>query len=305
MRNIMVIINPKSGSESGIRLKNMINQHLKNYFEEIVFKETHSPQDPVTFGKEAAENNFDSIMVVGGDGTLNGAITGFKDYDKRPKIAIVPAGTGNLMAKILGIPYLKRRAITAYKFEKTKKMNLGVCNDHVFNMFASLGPIPESIHEVSNEQKTALGFFAYVLNAMPKLVNSEIKNIKIETSNFSFSGSVDHLLVSLVNGIGPLRFSELDESIAKGEANIYIQKNKEFIHRFQTVTSAIGGKMENSSSMETFSSKKIIIDTTDDTKLDVDLDGELGPSLPVKITVLVDHNEFYLPEDNSLLNTQI
>lgn len=305
MKNIMVIINPKAGSETGDLLIDVIEKHLQNYFDEILIKTTKTAEDSTLFGKEAADKKFDSVMIVGGDGTINGVIKGFVNYEYRPKIAIVPAGTGNILAKILGVPIIRKRAIHSYHFNKTKKMNLGVCNNDVFNMFASLGPVPEAIHDVSSEQKTALGFLAYVFNAMSKLANSEISHITVKSKEHYFEGPADHLFISLVNGIGLLKFSELDESVAQGKANIFIQRSKKFIDRMQTVTSAIGGKLEGSEGLDAFSSNEIVIDALEDQDLYIDLDGEKGPALPVKIKILIDYIDFYLPENNIIQDTHL
>lgn len=296
MKNIMVVINPKSGNESGPGMSEVISQYLSDYFDQIDLRITDSPDDPARYGKEAAEKHYDSIMIVGGDGTINACMAGFAKSDHRPKIALIPAGTGNLLATVLGVSLIKRVALRSYKFTKTQKLSMGFCNDQVFSMFASLGAIPEAIHDVSSDKKTALGFLAYVFSSIEKLATSTPYQIKLTSEQDSYSGSVDHLLVSLTDRLGILRFTELSDTVKEGKANIFIQSEHGFLNRFETVSNALVGKVENSNEIQSLVGSEIVISGPDQETIHIDLDGEKGPALPVSIKVIPDYNEFYLPE---------
>ncbi|PJH69360.1 diacylglycerol kinase, partial [Salmonella enterica subsp. enterica serovar Typhimurium] len=47
---------------------------------------------------------FDLIVTAGGDGTINEVINGIAPLEKRPNMAILPAGTTNDFARALQIP---------------------------------------------------------------------------------------------------------------------------------------------------------------------------------------------------------
>lgn len=303
MRKAMLIINPKSGNESGVNIQKVIVNHLENFFDEVIVKVTTCAEDLAIFGAEAADSKLDTVVIVGGDGTINGVLSGFVNHEYRPKIAIVPAGTGNLLATVLGISTIKRAAITSYEFNKTKKLNLGICNDKIFTLVASLGPVPNAIHDVSNERKTALGFLAYVFSSVEKLAKSETFDIKVTSADGEYTGSVDHLMMCLSDHIGIWRFTELGESVDQGKANLFILKNKSFSTRVAAVSSAITGKVEDSDAIECITTQEVTIDSTDGDVHYIDLDGEKGPRLPVTIKILKGHNEFYIPE-KTILNTQ-
>lgn len=302
MRKAMLIINPKSGNESGVSIQEYIVNHLDKFFDEVIVKETTCAEDPAKFGKEAADSKLDTVVIVGGDGTINGVLAGFVHHEYRPKIAIVPAGTGNLLASVLGISTIKRAAITSYEFKKTRKLNLGICNDKIFTLLASLGPVPEAIHDVTNEKKTALGFLAYVFSSVEKLAKSETFDLSVTSKDGEYVGSVDHLMMCLSDHIGIWRFTELGESVEQGKANLFVLKNKSFLNRVAAVSSAITGKVEGSEAIESITTNEVTIASTDDDIHFIDLDGEKGPQLPVTIKILKAHNEFYIPE-KTILNT--
>lgn len=296
MKKVMLIINPKSGNETAPDLQPLVTDHLAKYFEEIETRITSYAGQETVFAQEAAEKKFHAIMIVGGDGTINRVMTGIVNYEQRPQLAIIPAGTGNLLAKVLGLPSNSRRAIQSYTFKKTKRIDLGMCNDRVFNLFASLGAIPDAIHDVSSEAKAKYGFLAYLVNSFGQLTKSQEVELKITTDDCSYSGKVDHFLISLTNHLGIWRFTELNHSISNGKASVFILKDKSFLKRALTVTSAISGKIENADALISCISSEITIDSLHEDKLYIDLDGEKGPKLPVNIKILQKHNEFYLPD---------
>jgi len=51
----------------------------------------------------AARPGFELVVAVGGDGTVNEVVTGLLRQPKPPPLAILPAGTGNDVARLLGI----------------------------------------------------------------------------------------------------------------------------------------------------------------------------------------------------------
>lgn len=296
MKKIMLVINPKSGNETAESLQRMITEHLEKYFDLIETRVTNYAGQEKLFAKEAAEKKFHSIMIVGGDGTINGVITGIAKCEYRPKLAIIPAGTGNLLARVLGISNIKRRAISSYEFNRTKKVDLGMCNDRVFNLFASLGAIPDAIHDVSPEAKSRYGFLAYLVNSVNQLNKSQELELEIKTDDDIYSGKVDHFLISLTDRLGIWRFTELNADISSGKASVFILKDKSFLQRAITVTNAIGGKIEDANQMLGFEASEITIKSLQAEELFIDLDGEKGPALPVNIKILQKHNEFYLPK---------
>ena len=50
----------------------------------------------------------------------------------------------------------------------TKKIDLGKVNDEIFSLFASIGAVPEAIHEVTSEEKSKFGGLAYIKKSLMK-----------------------------------------------------------------------------------------------------------------------------------------
>ena len=74
MKKCMVIINPSSGKEKALEYEKKIIAQLHNY--EVVMKETMGEGDATRYAKKACDENYDTVILVGGDGTLNEVISG-------------------------------------------------------------------------------------------------------------------------------------------------------------------------------------------------------------------------------------
>ncbi|NLJ70041.1 MAG: diacylglycerol kinase family lipid kinase [Clostridiaceae bacterium] len=296
MKDIMVIINPKAGNESSRTIKKQLVSHLKNYFDNIQLKITKKAGDAELFAIQAAQNEYEAICSVGGDGTVNEIFHGIVGQSHRPKVMIIPSGTGNLMARVLKISAIRTWAIKSFEFNKTKLIDIGLCNDRVFNLFASIGPIPDAMHEVTSEEKKWFGLLAYLKNSMANLATSEEYDLDIQTNNGNYQGKVDHLVISITNKLGSLVFTKENQSLSNGKANLFILKDSNFIPRLATLSSALSGRVEQSGQIEHCIASNISIASLDQQEIFVDLDGEKGPALPVKIQILKQQIEVYLPK---------
>ena len=294
MKKVMVILNPDSGSGRSVRIEDILNKKLKNHFEIIDFRLSKDAGDIIDFASLAAETKYDSIVVSGGDGTINSVVQGIYDKDHRPKIAIIPSGTGNLLSKHLGISQIRREAINRYDFEYSKKIDIGLCNDKCFCLFVSMGSIPEAIHDASEEDKSKFGMLTYFKESIERLRKDKYYRLKIETDDGNYEGDVDHLLISISNKIGYVEFTKQNSSMDSGYANVLILKKKDIFSRLSGAGSAIAGELDKNSNVEHFLASRLHIESLEGVE-ETDIDGDKGPSLPIDIQILKQRVEFYLP----------
>ncbi len=88
------------------------------------------------------------LWVFGGDGTLGVAVAAFPP-GARPLLAIVPTGTGNVVARSLRIPLRLRPALEVAWSAPERAFDLGHCGDRVFTFMASAGIDAEIAAEVA------------------------------------------------------------------------------------------------------------------------------------------------------------
>lgn len=167
-QRILFIINPISGAGKNLRLPPVIKSVLNpNQFEiEIAFTEFKG------HGKELAEKAnslFDIVCAVGGDGSIHEVGTQLINSDC--KLAILPTGSGNGIARHLGIPLNVNKALALINRQNSQKIDIGKINNHHFIGVAGVGFDAFIAKKFDSYHKR--GFWSYV-----KLVVSTFQNFK-------------------------------------------------------------------------------------------------------------------------------
>lgn len=127
---IGAIINPKSGGGETFKVWKKIKvQALQRLgpLEEII---TRSPQEATGLARQLAKNNFDLIMIMGGDGTIHEVINGLIDSDGRVinpklKLGIINSGRGCDFIKSLHLPTDPRESLSIVVDGRTRKVDVG------------------------------------------------------------------------------------------------------------------------------------------------------------------------------------
>ena len=99
----LIIQNPSSGNRTLTEELHRIPDVLAGEGWEVAdIRTTRGRSDATTYAREAAAEGYDVVMVVGGDGTIAEAIDGLVGTETA--LAILPSGTGNVMARQLNLP---------------------------------------------------------------------------------------------------------------------------------------------------------------------------------------------------------
>lgn len=113
---------------------------------------------------EAADAGVDLVIAAGGDGTVTACAAGLAG--KLVPLAILPTGTGNLLAFNLGLPLDLARAVEVALTGADRKIDLGVANGRPFVAMAGLGVDAKMLRSTSESAKKRFGYAAYVVAAL-------------------------------------------------------------------------------------------------------------------------------------------
>ena len=202
MSKVLLIVNPSSGGEKAKSYEDLAREKLAECFNEVVVKHTEKGGDAAAFAKQAAEDRYDSVFVMGGDGTVNEGISGLAELDYRPTFGFFPLGTVNDLARALGIPLDAEEAIQNLDINKVKPLDIGKINDQYYMNVVAIGTIPESINNVDSEDKTKWGKFAYFISGFKQLMDTSFYefHLKIDGEERTIKSST--LLIGSTNSIG-------------------------------------------------------------------------------------------------------
>ncbi len=137
-KTITIITNPISGGKHDKKaLAEFIAAEAEKRHLNSVIKYTSGKGDATHFAGAAANAKHDMVVVLGGDGTINEAATSLVNTDVA--LGIIPLGSGNGLARTIGIP-MESKAACSLLFEGNRVwMDVGVANDRFFFLVAGVG----------------------------------------------------------------------------------------------------------------------------------------------------------------------
>lgn len=128
--------------------------------------------------------DYDIVCCLGGDGTLSEVMEGLVQIppEHRPPIGYIPLGTANDVATTLNLPKNNILAATERIVQgKTIDFDVGTFGDTGnFTYVAAFGAFTDVSYETPQQEKQALGHFAYVLEGMMRLPKIKHYHAKIE-----------------------------------------------------------------------------------------------------------------------------
>ena len=135
--NILFIINPISGGKKKSSLPALIDQYLDKEKYAPIYTFTEYVGHASELAEEAGTKNYDTIVAVGGDGTINEVASKLVHSDKI--LAIIPFGSGNGLARFLNIPLSSKKAIELINLGKHQIIDTAELNGRKFFNMAGMG----------------------------------------------------------------------------------------------------------------------------------------------------------------------
>ena len=117
----------------------------------------------------AASQDFDTVVAVGGDGTLNQAVSGLMTLDRPPLLGYIPQGSTNDFAASLHLSSDPAAAAGQIAQGRPQQLDIGSWNGRHFVYVASFGAFTRSSYSAPQAAKNALGHLAYILEGMKDL----------------------------------------------------------------------------------------------------------------------------------------
>lgn len=299
MKKCLIIENPNSGDANNDQYMDRVIEKLNQAFDEVEHKKTEKENDGEKFAITACEDKYDSIFVIGGDGTFNEAVNGIAKMDYRPKLGLLPGGTNNTYMQLIGGSNDLDEAIDQLSLDKTKKVDIGKCNDKYFSYYVCFGKLIEATTSTSSDEKEKLGSFAYIKNVLKTLPNDESVNIEIKSDTKSFKTKASLLYVMTINKVGNLEFSKENSDISDGLLKVFVMTDEGILSKVDAAKDMLFGKLNENDNIESFTCKKLSIKCLDDKEIELDMDGDINGKLPCDIEILEKHIEIYLPDTNN------
>lgn len=126
----LLIINPIAGTSSKQQLPESVAQALASLNTELTVRYTTGSGDATQFARHAVAEGMNAVLAAGGDGTVNETAKGLSGSNV--PLGIIPCGSGNGLARHLGIPLDIRGALNVLKLQNVVDCDHGSVNGKPF-----------------------------------------------------------------------------------------------------------------------------------------------------------------------------
>jgi YegS/Rv2252/BmrU family lipid kinase len=158
-----VIFNPSKAADP-VRARREIGEALlANGFADPEWLETTEEEPGTSQCRQALADGCEVVFVSGGDGTVRACIEALAGTDVR--LAVLPAGTGNLLARNFDIPQTLGDAVVVAAKGHTRRVDVGVSAGGRFAIMAGMGFDAEMLADAPEQLKAKVGWPAYVVSA--------------------------------------------------------------------------------------------------------------------------------------------
>ncbi|MBN2639216.1 MAG: YegS/Rv2252/BmrU family lipid kinase [Bacteroidales bacterium] len=173
--SILFIINPISGTRRKNNIRHAVNRYINREKFSYTYKYTEYAGHAEELSREAIKNKIQIIVAVGGDGTINEVAS--QMIGSESVLGIIPLGSGNGLARHLGIPRIIPRAIRLINKFNFTSIDTATLNGIPFISIAGVGFDAKVARLFSKSQKR--GFFTYAHLITNHFINYRPKNYEL------------------------------------------------------------------------------------------------------------------------------
>src|SRR6185437_10926065 len=168
MRKILFVINPVAGGKS-VNKKNFLSQVKDNLPPGMDYdiKNWESLSQNEEIHSMISEGDYRMVVAAGGDGTIN--FVAQAAMKKEVPVGIIPFGSGNGLARHLGIPLKIPDAIRNLSTGKEITIDTGTINGNMF--ICTTGAGFDALIGNLFSKSTGRGFFNYAKMTLQQLIN--------------------------------------------------------------------------------------------------------------------------------------
>jgi YegS/Rv2252/BmrU family lipid kinase len=179
MKKIRFIINPIAGTGKHKKVETAINRVLDRTLFHYDIQYTLHPKHGIAISQDAIAENYDIVVAVGGDGTVNEVGTPL--IGTNVTLAVIPTGSGNALARHLKISMNVESALKKINLLNIAKIDTAEMNSHKFIGVSGVG-FDGYIAKLFSQVKKR-GFRSYI-----RLVSKEVFKYKPEEYTIRFDG---------------------------------------------------------------------------------------------------------------------
>ncbi|HNA89081.1 MAG TPA: diacylglycerol kinase family lipid kinase [Anaerolineales bacterium] len=205
-RKVKLILNPMADMGRAWKTANDLRPIAQEFKGELTWSGTVYPTHAIELAKQAAEEGYDLVVAMGGDGTVHEVVNGLMQVpaEKRPVLGVVPIGSGNDFAYSIGVKQRSAQALAhTLRAETVKGVDIGLMTDEhgrreYFDNTLGIG-FDAVVTIRSHKLPIVKGFLMYLTAVIQTIIlNHNPARIKAEADSGNWEDQL--LMLTLCNG---------------------------------------------------------------------------------------------------------
>lgn len=269
MRSVTVIINPIAGVRPKDVIPGIVREVLPSDLFDVEIRYTEYAGHASEIAKDAVRRGIDTVVAIGGDGTINETAKSLIGSDTA--LGIVPMGSGNGLARHIQIPLELSRALEVVREGHRDKIDYGDVNGHIF--FCTAGVGFDAVVSYDFAEKKGRGPINYAKSAIEVFANYDPMTYDIYTDNGEVHEKAFLIAIGNAAQWGNNAFITPRASMIDGLLDITLVKPFPLVEAPQMAMQLFAGTLDENPNVKTLRSEKIQIDLPKHTSI-VHVDGE-------------------------------
>jgi YegS/Rv2252/BmrU family lipid kinase len=167
VRRVGVVFNPVGAGEEAPRRKRELLEALAAAGVEAILEETTEDDPGQEATRRALARDADLVLAAGGDGTVMACVTVLAGGSV--PLAVLPSGTGNLLALNFGLPNDLEGALEVALHGQRRRIDVGASGADRFVVMSGIGFDAAMLRGADPALKARIGALAYVLSGLRQL----------------------------------------------------------------------------------------------------------------------------------------
>jgi diacylglycerol kinase (ATP) len=306
IQRAVIIYNPLSGGDRGRRIEQLgrAQAALSAYRIGAELLPTSAPGDAGRIACDAARAGAQMIVVCGGDGTVNEAVNGMArdEFASQVPLAVLPAGTANVLAKELRIPWDIPRAAAMIPRGTEVRIALGRMVplaspklDRYFVCVAGAGADAALVRALDIKTKHQLGILAYWLEGLRQLWKYKFPVFRVTPD----SGRALDVALAIVGRTkhygGPFQITT-GASLFADEFEVALFRSRRALSYIGYMPATWMGNLRKVKNVTFMTTRTLTCEVLEENEVYSQVDGEAAPQLGVRFEIVPDALTIVIPE---------
>jgi YegS/Rv2252/BmrU family lipid kinase len=305
LQNALLIHNPNAG-HGGAQRRRSLDEARRIFAAvgiEIELIETKGPGDATEMAQRATSERRDLVVACGGDGTLNEVVNGLAgpSNDHRVSLGLLPAGTANIFAKELSLPWDIPGAARKLAHGKVVDIALGLATPLLepekrkyFLSVAGAGPDGRIVYSIDLELKARLGILAYWWQGAREIFRYDYPHVRVVINGQSSVASLAIVGRTKHYG-GPFKITTLAD-LSENKFEVMTLSTRSGLRYLSYLPTLYMGKLRGTNGVFFSKTDSVVCEPLNGNPVHAQVDGEPLGRLPVEFKIVPGALKVLIPE---------